>query len=318
MKKELNIVGNRKIFLGISAAILVIGIVCNIFMGVQLDVSFKGGTLLKYSYTGTMDESKAIDVIAEKLDHVDPQDIDSTLSMSGDVNILNISLVEEITLDDQQAIDQVMSETFKDNNIKLINSNSLDPVMGQKFFIKCLVAIALASAFLLIYVALRFRKIGGWSAAVMALLALLNDILVAYFTFVIFRIPLNDNFVAVILTILGYSLNDTIVIFDRIRENRRLMDSKTPIGVMVNTSINQSLLRSFNTSLCTFVAVAVMTILALITGMDSIISFTLPMLFGILSGFYTSTFLCCPMWSAWIERKERKAKEKKGSKKARA
>ena len=307
MKKELNIVGNRKIFFGISVAILVIGIVCNIFMGVQLDVSFKGGTLLKYSYTGTMDESKAIDVIAEKLDHVDPQDIDSTLSMSGDVNILNISLVEEITLDDQQAIDQVMSENFQDNNIKLINS-----------FIKCLVAIALASAFLLIYVALRFRKIGGWSAAVMALLALLNDILVAYFTFVIFRIPLNDNFVAVILTILGYSLNDTIVIFDRIRENRRLMDSKTPIGVMVNTSINQSLLRSFNTSLCTFVAVAVMTILALVTGMDSIISFTLPMLFGILSGFYTSTFLCCPMWSAWIERKERKAKEKKGSKKARA
>lgn len=150
----------------------------------------------------------------------------------------------------------------------------------------------------------------------MALVALLNDILIAYFAFIIFRIPLNDNFVAVVLTILGYSLNDTIVIFDRIRENRQLMDSKTPIALLVNTSINQSLFRSFNTSLCTLAAIAVVAVMALVTGMDAIISFAIPMLFGILSGFYTSTFLCGPLWVTWIEHKQRKAQLAKETAKA--
>ncbi len=85
------------------------------------------------------------------------------------------------------------------------------------------------------------------------------------------------------------------------------MDSKTPIDQLVNTSINQSLFRSFNTSLCTFAAIAIVAIMALATGMDAIISFAIPMMFGILSGFYTSTFLCCPLWVTWIQHKQKKA-----------
>ena len=88
--------------------------------------------------------------------------------------------------------------------------------MGTKFFAKCLVAVALAAVLLVIYVALRFRKIGGMSAGVMAVIALVHDVLMVYFTFVIFRFPIDDNFIAVVLTILGYSLNDTIVIYDRV------------------------------------------------------------------------------------------------------
>lgn len=226
MKKELNIVGNRKIFFSVSIALILIGILCNIFLGVQLDISFKGGTLLKYSFTGDIDEPKLDAFITDTL----KKDVDTTLSTDGDVNLINVSLVEELSLDETTALTTALTKEYPKSELKLINSNSLDPTMGTMFFVKCLVAIALACVFLLIYVALRFRKIGGLSAAVMAIIALLNDILIAYFAFIIFRIPLNDNFVAVVLTILGYSLNGTIVIFDRIRENRQLMDSKTPIG----------------------------------------------------------------------------------------
>ena len=303
MKKELNIVGNRKIFFSVSIALILIGILCNIFLGVQLDISFKGGTLLKYSFTGDIDEPKLDAFITDTL----KKDVDTTLSTDGDVNLINVSLVEELSLDETTALTTALTKEYPKSELKLINSNSLDPTMGTMFFVKCLVAIALACVFLLIYVALRFRKIGGLSAAVMAIIALLNDILIAYFAFIIFRIPLNDNFVAVVLTILGYSLNGTIVIFDRIRENRQLMDSKTPIDQLVNTSINQSLFRSFNTSLCTFAAIAIVAIMALATGMDAIISFAIPMMFGILSGFYTSTFLCCPLWVTWIQHNQKKA-----------
>ena len=285
MKKELNIVGNRKIFFSVSIALILIGILCNIFLGVQLDISFKGGTLLKYSFTGDIDEPKLDAFITDTL----KKDVDTTLSTDGDVNLINVSLVEELSLDETTALTTALTKEYPKSELKLINSNSLDPTMGTMFFVKCLVAIALACVFLLIYVALRFRKIGGLSAAVMAIIALLNDILIAYFAFIIFRIPLNDNFVAVVLTILGYSLNGTIVIFDRIRENRQLMDSKTPIDQLVNTSINQSLFRSFNTSLCTFAAIAIVAIMALATGMDAIISFAIPMMF------------------TWIQHKQKKA-----------
>ena len=303
MKKELNIVGRRKIFLSISAALILIGIICNIILGTQLDVEFKGGTLIKYSYDGTIDEPELDAFLTEQLG----MEVDTLLSKEGDVQVVNVSLANELDLEQTTALEGALVERYADNNFHQIDSQSLPPSMSRMFFIKCLVAVALASLFLLIYVAFRFRKIGGWSAAAMALLALLNDILIAYFAFVIFRIPLNENFVAVIVTILGYSLNGTIVIFDRIRENRQLMDSKTPIAQLVNTSINQSLFRSFNTSLCTFAAIAIVAIMALATGMDAIISFAIPMMFGILSGFYTSTFLCCPLWVTWIQHKQKKA-----------
>lgn len=154
MKKELNIVGNRKIFFSVSIALILIGILCNIFLGVQLDISFKGGTLLKYSYTGDIDEPKLDALITDTL----KKDVDTTLSTDGDVNLINVSLVEELSLDETTALTTALTKEYPKSELKLINSNSLDPTMGTMFFVKCLVAIALACVFLLIYVALRFRK----------------------------------------------------------------------------------------------------------------------------------------------------------------
>ncbi len=310
MKKEFDFVGRRKIFLIISGCILALGIIFNIVFGVNMDISFTGGTQLSYSHTGEVNKDDVKRLAADIL----KKDIDDVEDVAGAVTI---TLSERITLEEQDAVTKAMEEKYPGQEITLAKASSLDAPMGRMFFIKCLVAVALAALLLMVYVAFRFRKIGGWSAGIAGLLALLNDMLIAYFAFVIFRIPLNDNFVAVLLSILGYSLNDTIVVYDRIRENRRLMDPKTPIREVVNRSINQSFSRSFNTSLCTFTAVAVVAIMALVLHMDSITSFAVPMMFGIISGFYTSMCLCAPVWVAWVEHKEKKeALEKAAGKSA--
>lgn len=135
MKKELNIVGNRKIFFSVSIALILIGILCNIFLGVQLDISFKGGTLLKYSFTGDIDEPKLDAFITDTL----KKDVDTTLSTDGDVNLINVSLVEELSLDETTALTTALTKEYPKSELKLINSNSLDPTMGTMFFVKCLV-----------------------------------------------------------------------------------------------------------------------------------------------------------------------------------
>ena len=302
MKKQFDFVGRRKVFFCISIGIILVGILCNILLGVELDISFKGGTLLKYSFEGDIDNSGVEQLIKGKLPDAAVTVTENDLA----TNTISVELTRKTSLEEQEEVFKTLTDAYPDNKLDQIGANSLEPANGRMFFIKCLVAIALASLFLVIYVALRFRKIGGFSAAVMALLALFNDILVAYFVFVIFRIPLNDNFVAVVLSILGYSLNGTIVIYDRIRENRRVMDKKTPIAEVVNVSINQSFVRTLNTALCTFIAVATVAILALVTSMESIVSFAVPMMFGVLSGFYTSTFLSSPLWVTWVEHKEKR------------
>lgn len=223
-------------------------------------------------------------------------------------NTLTVSLSgsDGISLDEQKAIAANLAEKYPDSEFTVMQSSSVPPTMGAKFFAKCLVAVALAAVLLVIYVALRFRKIGGMSAGVMAVIALLHDVLMVYFTFVIFGFPIDDNFIAVVLTILGYSLNDTIVVYDRVRENRRLLGPKVSYEQLMDTSINQTLTRSINTSVCTFLAVAVVFIVGSIYGLSSVTTFALPMMIGIVTGCYSSVCLAGPMYVMWQNHKLKK------------
>lgn len=304
--KTFDFIKNRKICLIIALAILAVGLIFNLIFGVELDIAFKGGTLLKYSYEGNLDNAAVADFVVSKIPGAE---IDIAENGENGFSVITISLADELDAKTQTTFKDTLAKQFPDNKIAELSTNSLQPSNGRSFFLKCLAAIVLASAFLVLYVGLRFRRIGGFSAGVMALLALLHDILFAYFTFVVFGIPLNDNFVAVVLTILGYSLNDTIVIYDRIRENRKKMDKKASISEVVNLSLHQSLTRNIITTVCVFIAIATVTVIAMITSMEAIISFALPMTVGVLAGFYSSTFLCTPMWAWWIEKKAAKAKK---------
>lgn len=301
---------HRKIYIGISLAIFAVGIICNLIFGTELDIDFRGGALVEYSYTGTVDQETVDQAIADALGQpVTVTITDGLTDAAGNsTNTLTISLSgsDGISLDDQQAIDDQLAAAYPDSTFEMIQSSSVPPTMGSMFFAKCLVAVGLAAVLLVVYVAFRFRKIGGMSAGVMSLVALFHDVLMVYFTFVIFGFPLDDNFIAVVLTILGYSLNNTIVVYDRVRENRRLLGPKAGYEELVDTSINQTLTRSINTSLCTFLAIAVVFVVGLVFNLSSVTTFALPMMIGIVTGCYSSVCLAGPLYVMWQNHKQKK------------
>lgn len=295
---------NRKIFFTISLGIMAIGLIFNVIFGTQLDIQFTGGAMIKYSYTGTIDQN-AVEKIAQDVTkkEVSVRVLTDVKSASGGAAADNISIsfagTDSITVDNQKAIAAQLTAKYPTANFQVVDSSSVNPTMGHSFFLKCIAAILLASLILIIYIALRFKKIGGMSAGVMAIIALIHDILMVYFTFIIFRIPLNDSFIAVVLTILGYSLNDTIIIYDRIRENRKLLGPKTPYSVLVNTSINQTFTRSLYTAGCTFLAIATVFIVGNVYGLSSVTTFALPMMVGVVTGCYSSVCVAGPLYVMW-------------------
>ena len=156
---------------------------------------------------------------------------------------------------------------------------------------------------MLVYIGVRFRRISGWSAGLTAVVALLHDLMMVFFVFIWGGFSVNANFIAVCLTILGYSLNDTIVVYDRIRENKRILGETVPIEELVTRSVNQSFSRSLMTSVTTCVAMLVVSVVAYLYNVTSIISFSVPMLFGMVSGFYSSTCIAPMLWTVWQKKK---------------
>jgi len=294
--KNFDFVANLKKMLIISLCIMLVGVVCNVIFGTDLDISFKGGTQIRYSYEVAPDLDALTKLAKEKLGN------DATLNLDNvnNTDVVSIQLPGEVSTEQKQALDDQLAKDFADNKLEIFSSNTLSATMGSKFLLRCMLALALAAILLIVYVGFRFRTIGGVKAGVSALIALVHDLLIVYFTFVIFGIQLNDNFVAVMLTILGYSLNDTIVIFDRIRTLRRRSDA--PLEDIVNDSLHLVVRRTIITTATTCVAILAVLVVALIMNVDSIISFALPMLFGAISGSYSSLFLSGPIWVKWMQK----------------
>ncbi len=210
---------------------------------------------------------------------------------------------------------ETLTEAYPDQTMELVDSNNVTPFYGDKFRKDATVSIILAAILVILYVWYSFRKIHGLSAGFMSLVALLHDVLIVFFTFTIFKIPIGDSFVAVALAILGYSINDTIVIYDRIRENSRREISrkdKMPVEGIVDKSISQSVARSINTNLAVFASIAVLYVFAAINNLDTIVSFALPMAIGSISGCYSTICIVGPLWAAWEKRKQRKLAAAKG------
>ena len=294
--KNFDFVANLKKMLIISLCIMLVGVACNIIFGTNLDISFKGGTQIRYSYETAPDLDALTALAKEKLGAEASLNLDNV----NNTDVVSIQLPGEVSTEQKQALDDQMAKDFADNKLEIFSSNTLSASMGTKFLLRCMLALGLAAVLLVVYVGFRFRNIGGVKAGVSALIALVHDLLIVYFTFVIFGIELNDNFVAVMLTILGYSLNDTIVIFDRIRSVRRR--SEAPLEDIVNESLHHVVRRTIITTATTCVAILAVLVVALVMNVDSIISFALPMLLGAISGSYSSLFLSGPIWVRWMQK----------------
>ena len=173
-----------------------------------------------------------------------------------------------------------------------------------------IIATIIASICMLIYIWIRFRKL---STGVSAVLALVHDVIVVFTVYVVASsfIQVGSTFIAVMLTIVGYSINDTIVIFDRIRENRHKAGPKTTLAEVINKSITETLSRSINTSVTTFIMVFILAIV----GVASIKQFAIPMIIGIISGCYSSICVAAPLWYAISGKDQKASKAKTYSKK---
>jgi preprotein translocase SecF subunit len=229
----------------------------------------------------------------------------TTDAITGSKNfILTLAASRGLNADQQLMLSETLSEAFPDNQVDAVSINVVDPVIGREFLLKSLLAVGFASVLMIVYVGLRFKKISGWSAGVMAVVALIHDVLIVFAVFIVFRIPLNDNFIAVVLTILGYSLNDTIVIYDRVRENKRIYGQKLSTAELMNKSINQSFTRTLATTVTTVTALLTVSLVALFYNVSSILSFSFPMVAGMLSGVYSSLGIAGPLWVLWQQRRE--------------
>lgn len=299
---------NKKVLFIISIALILVGLVCNLIIGTTLDIQFAGGAMIKYSVDGEVD-SNEIDAIVEA-ETGRTVSVTTNQSFSDDSYQVTISFAgnEGVSLEDQQAIADGLSAEYSDRTFNVVESSSVDPSMGARFFQKCLVCLVITFVLLLAYIALRFRKIGGIPAGVTAIIALIHDVLIVYFAFVLFRFPINDIFIAVILTILGYSLNDTIVIYDRIRENRKLAGTSDPLALpgIVNKSLNQTMSRSIMTSVTTFMALLVIYIVAAVYGLTTVTTFALPMMVGVIAGCYSSLCIAAPLYALWVIKRAKK------------
>ena len=294
-----------KVITIIYAVLIIAGIIMTATAGAKLDISFVGGTTFSYSYTGDVAEGEFTDSVASVLNKEFTVGQNSSLAGDSKSYVVTLSGKDAIDSDTQIKITEALEKKFPKNDIELYNADSVDASLAGTFFGKCLVAVLITAVLVVIYVAIRFRKIGGVSASLTAFCALILDLLTAFFICVIFRLPIDMNFMAVVLTILGYSLNDTIVIYDRIRENKRLYPNMT-IAENVDMSVTNTMVRNIVTTVTTVCAVLTIIVISEIYGLTTLRSFAIPMIFGLVSGCFSSIFVSTALWVMYKERKTTK------------
>ena len=306
VKKVYDFCAKKKVILGILIGVLAALVIGIIARGVDLAIEFTGGTIISYTYQGDVDTKAVSDTVKSIVNT--SITVRTGESLDSDAKQITISFTsnEGLTADRQTELTNALRENFADNDFALYDSNDVAPTSGREFLLKCLVAVIFAAIVVIIYIAIRFRNIGGWSAGVCSVFALLHDILVAVTVTILFGFEFNSNLVAVILTILGYSINNTIVIYDRIREDRKLMP-KASLDELINVSCTQSLTRSIRTSITTISTMLIVTIVVLIKGYDSLLSFSVPLMFGLISGTYSSLFVAPVTWSWWKNKQAKKS-----------
>jgi len=289
----LKIVEKTKLWFAMSLFIIVIGMGFMVTKGLNLGIDFKGGTVLTLGMNQKFDKVD-VDKIVDK--HAKGEYLSKTVDNGKDLEITVKS--DALSADEIGTMVKEIKTEFKSSAV--ISQDTIGASIGSELKSKAIYALIIAVICMLIYVSFRFEfKFGA-----AAIIALLHDVLITLGVYAVFRIPVNAPFIAAILTIIGYSINDTIVIFDRIRENQRIM-RKSSIDEIANTSVTQTFARSINT-----VATVLISIIAVYVLVPSIRELSLPLIIGIAVGCYSSIFIASPVW-VLLKKREMKARKNK-------
>ncbi|MBR2043754.1 MAG: protein translocase subunit SecF [Clostridia bacterium] len=293
-----------KLVLIIYAVLIAAGIVVTAVFGANLSIDFRGGTVITYNYD--FEEGKVADINIDEVKALVSENLKTDAnvtkgsSIAGDTYTITVSLVknESVTTEAQDALLTALEKKYPDNAVSLYSATSVNPTLATSFFIKAVAAVIVVAVLVVVYVGFRFRKIGGVTAALTALVALVLDIAISFIACVAFRLPIDMNYIAVVLTILGYSLNDTIVVYDSVRENKKTNEDLT-LAEMVNKSLRAVIARNIVTTTTTVLAVVTIIVVSELYGLTSLRPFAIPMVFGLISGCISSIFVSTPLWVVW-------------------
>ena len=284
----IKIIEHKKIWFSISIIIIVIGFLFVSIRGLNIGIDFQGGTEITMNFGHEFNKADVDNIIYK----YNPDAITTTANNGTELDIKATNFSTEKT---NEMIKEIES-TFNLSSDALVSQNEIGPSIGQQLTKGAIIALSIAVICMLIYVAIRFEFAYGISA----IIALAHDALITISIYAIFNIPVNTPFIAAILTVIGYSVNDTIVIFDRIRENRKKMKGES-FDSIANKSLSQTMSRSINTTLTTLT-----TRVAMYIFVPSIRDFAFPLIIGIVSGGCSSIFIATPVWCVIKNRKSAK------------
>ena len=283
-----SIVKNRMKFIAVSVIIIVCGIAAMAYNGAKgngifnFDIEFTGGTAVTVDMGKEFDNDELAAVCADVTGQKNPQ-IQKILG----TNEASIKL-QSIDGDTITKLSKAIVEKFSLTDDSILSVQDISATVSGEMQKMAFIALLVSCAAMLIYITIRFKD---FKTGLSSIFALLHDVLIMLSFYAIFRVPVNNAFIAALLTVVGYSINATIVIFDRIRENKGAIRYKTT-EELVNLSIKQTLKRSIYTSLTTFLAIAAVYVF----GVKSVKEFALPIMVGIISGTYSSVFLSGSFW----------------------
>lgn len=275
----LNLIKMRKIWYIISIVVIIPGIISLMLNGLNLGIDFTGGNLMEVRFDQP--------IVVEKV-----RAVVSSQGLEGSHSIQKIGansyLIRTKALNQDESNNLIKALNKDAGKMTVLRNETVGPTIGKELTVKALLALLVASVLMVIYITIRFE----FKQGIAAIVALLHDALVVLGVFSLFQFEVDSSFVAAILTIIGYSINDTIVIFDRIRENLRSKKKGETLEDLVNVSLWQTMARSINT-----VLTVVFVLLALyLLGGSTIKNFVLAMLIGVASGAYSSIFNASPIW----------------------
>lgn len=303
----LNLMKYKKILLAVSVVLMALSIALWAGKGLNYGIEFTGGTTIRYplaakATTGEVRAALETEVLrALDLELSPPQPYSYLDPETGAQKYGVLIQTRFLSQEEEKQVLAALAAAFGPlTDDAALQINQVEPIIGKEMLLNAIYAVLIAWVFMLIYIAIRFE----WKSGVAGLVALIHDVLLIIGVFALLGKEVGLNFVAAALTIIGYSINNTIVIFDRIRENLKAKTRAQTYEEIVNLSLLQSMQRSLNTSITTVLAVLVLYLV----GSPAIKDFTLALLIGLTVGTYSSLFMAPPLWTLWKSGEERKGR----------
>lgn len=281
MKKNIQVTEKSKIWFAVSLILIAISIGSLFINGLNFGIDFIGGTIVTIELNTPFETSDAKALIEE-------YDSSADVTYAGEAKTqVIISTKKDLSTEERQALFSKFQEKYNLEDTDLLSIDTVSPSIGAEMANSAMIAAVVAVLLMLVYITFRFEFMFGLAAVI----ALIHDLIIVLGVYSIFQIQVNSPLIAAMLTILGYSINDTIVVFDRIRENRPKF-GKYDFASLVDTSVTQTLRRSINTSFTTLLAIGALYAF----GVPAVQDFALPLMVGIVSGTYSSIFIASALW----------------------